>query len=680
MRNSHLAHPQYRADIDGLRALAVLSVVFFHAFPDSIAGGFIGVDVFFVISGFLISTIIFKSLESETFTFLEFYARRIRRIYPALLIVLLSTYVICWFTLLADEYKQLGKHIAGGAGFMSNFVLWSEAGYFDNSTETKPLLHLWSLGVEEQFYILWPFLLWLAWRKKFNFFAVSVVLALISFALNLIGVQSDLVGTFYFPQTRFWELLSGSILAWLVLYKNKYSEKSLLGFSGFWNSVANHATSLGYVKLFSNIMSIIGMALLIYGFCEIDKNLKFPGLWAIIPVLGSILIIAAGDQAWLNRVVLSNRIVVWFGLISFPLYLWHWPLISLARIMNGGPPSRSILRLIIVISIFLAWLTYIVIEKKVRNTKCVNGTTSVLLLVMFTVGALGYGTYLKDGFGTRINNGDEYNQKLLNKLAVAWVNRSYPRPDNFWVDKQYGYDRVGHSDNNKILFLGDSHTYQYWNTVGAIYQNNKNLDASVSTLFDSEGSHFPPLLDNQLIEDQSIKAVVFSYYWAFRYGSDRVNQPRRCCGDGVGGSVGVSTIPISDSEKMDEYDRQLINLIQKVKAAGKKVWIVLDNPFGEELDPHFMFQRSWRGVKFKPQPLLSLQDASWRREPVKSRLMKIANMYGVNVIDPMINLCSAEYCSIYTVEGEFLYKDYDHLSLFASMHSVRYLDDLYLNK
>jgi len=174
--SNDLQHPKYRPDIDGLRGIAVLSVVASHAFPNKISGGFIGVDIFFVISGFLISTIIFNNLEKGTFSFYEFYARRIKRIYPALFVVLFACLIFGWFALLPEEYKQLGKHTAGGAGFIANFILWSEAGYFDNSAETKPLLHLWSLGIEEQFYIIWPFLLWFLWKKKFNLLTISVII------------------------------------------------------------------------------------------------------------------------------------------------------------------------------------------------------------------------------------------------------------------------------------------------------------------------------------------------------------------------------------------------------------------------------------------------------------------------------------------------------------------------
>ncbi len=203
--------PEYRPDIDGLRAIAVILVIGYHAFPNLVKGGFIGVDIFFVISGYLISTILFTNLWNNKFSLSDFYFRRIRRIFPALIVVMGACLAFGWFALLAGEYKQLGKHIAGGAGFVSNFLLWNESGYFDNTGDTKPLLHLWSLGIEEQFYILWPILLLLASQRGVNFLVIASTVAGISFSLNLIS--QDGVAGFYSPQTRFWELLVGSALA-----------------------------------------------------------------------------------------------------------------------------------------------------------------------------------------------------------------------------------------------------------------------------------------------------------------------------------------------------------------------------------------------------------------------------------------------------------------------------------
>lgn len=387
LQQPHLSHPKYRPDIDGLRAVAVLAVVVFHAFPDWLRGGFIGVDIFFVISGYLISTIIFENLDKGTFNFYEFYTRRIKRIFPALLTVLIFCFTVGWFFLLSDEYKQLGKHIAAGAIFISNFVLWSESGYFDKSAETKPLLHLWSLGIEEQFYIVWPFLLWFAWKQKFNLFKITIVVACASFILNITEIKQDTVATFYSPLSRFWELLSGSLLAWLTLYKK-------ITFTSVRNKID-----------IDNVLSFIGLFLLIFGFWKINKDLSFPGKWALVPVLGAVLIITAGSKAWFNRTVLSNKIVVWFGLISFPLYLWHWPLLSFATIIEGETPSYNIRITAVGLSVTLAWLTYRFIECPLRFG--INTKAAALIFLMAIVGCVGFYTYDRDGFSFR--KADTYN-------------------------------------------------------------------------------------------------------------------------------------------------------------------------------------------------------------------------------------------------------------------------------
>jgi len=393
--HDHLSLPKYRPDIDGLRAVAVLSVVGFHAFPSWVKGGFIGVDVFFVISGYLISTVIFESLNRGTFSFAEFYGRRINRIFPALLLILAAVYALGWLTLLADEYKQLGKHMVGGSGFISNIVLFGESGYFDTSSDTKPLIHLWSLGIEEQFYIIWPLLLYISFKRRFNpIFIVGICIAL-SFLLNIRFINTNPVATFYLPLTRFWELLCGSALAWATLHK----KSSLLRIGGHpdgWLSVAvSRWTTDG--NTLANFLSFAGLSLCVYGVYAIDKEVKFPGLWAMVPVGGATLVIMAGPNAWLNRVVLSNRLLVWFGLISFPLYLWHWPLLSFERIVGGQVPSGSVRITTIAISVVLAWLTYRFIERPIRvgGYNATKALTLIALMVM--AGFAGYYTHIRDG-------------------------------------------------------------------------------------------------------------------------------------------------------------------------------------------------------------------------------------------------------------------------------------------
>ena len=483
----HLSHPKYRADIDGLRAIAVLSVICFHAFPLSLKGGFIGVDIFFVISGYLISTIIFDNLEHNTFSFIEFYSRRIKRIFPALLLVLIACLIFGWFALLADEYKQLGKHIAGGAGFISNFIFWNESGYFDNTADTKPLLHLWTLGIEEQFYIVWPLLLWAAWKKKFNLLTISIVIAIFSFVLNVKGIRADAIATFYSPQTRFWELLIGSILAYVTLYKPNLLATQKQKLDEWLVAIIWTGLPKENLRTLRNAQSLLGAALIGYGLLILNKDRHFPGTWALLPTLGAALIISAGTQAGFNRIVLSNRLLVWFGLISFPLYLWHWPLLSFACILEGEA-SLKIRSIALLVSIILAWLTYQVIEKPIRLKTKSNSTVYILITLMLLVGSGGYALYKNDGFqgyGFRSKEKNDFANYFENSLpkqnyfAVTGMSANYRNDCDFYDYEKHRISNVTktpklHIDKTcytpnpdpkkkNILFIwGDSHAQQLY--------------------------------------------------------------------------------------------------------------------------------------------------------------------------------------------------------------------------
>lgn len=375
------AHPKYRSDIDGLRALAVLSVVGFHAFPSLIPGGFIGVDIFFVISGYLISAIIFQKFELHQFNILDFYSRRIKRIFPALSLVLLFCLIFGWFTLLASEYEQLGKHIAAGASFLSNFVLLNESGYFDTVSDTKPLLHLWSLGIEEQFYIAWPLILWLVWRMHLSLLATLILLTAISFGLNVVNINTDQASTFYLPQTRVWELLFGAIVAWLSLYRKDNFQK--------------------ISDLKKNFLSFSGLIIVLLGFYLINKQSLFPGAWPLLPCFGTAFIILAGENTYLNKKFLSLRPLVWIGLISFPLYLWHWPLLSFAHIIENETPTRIVRLTAVIVSILLAWLTYQLIERPIRFSKGNKSVIIWLMILMLCIGASGYFIFKNNGIPSR---------------------------------------------------------------------------------------------------------------------------------------------------------------------------------------------------------------------------------------------------------------------------------------
>ena len=355
--------PEYRPDIDGLRGIAVFAVVWFHAFPKSFKGGFVGVDVFFVLSGYLISKIIIEQLALDRFSIADFYTRRIRRIFPALITVMLAVLAAGWFLLLADEYALLGKHVVAGAGFLSNLVLYSESGYFDRAAETKPLLHLWSLAIEEQFYIFWPLLLLWAARRKRGFVAVALLVAVASFSANIYLTQRNPSAAFYWPLTRVWELMFGGLLA--------YATPHLAG------------------ARWKNARAAAGIFLLCAGFFLIKKS-GFPGWWALLPVAGTCLMISAGSEAWFNQRVLSSKVLVGLGLISYPLYLWHWPVLSFAKIIEGNVAAPTKMALV-ALSLVLAWLTYYFIEKPIRFGNCSGRKAARALLASMLLAAVAGG-------------------------------------------------------------------------------------------------------------------------------------------------------------------------------------------------------------------------------------------------------------------------------------------------
>lgn len=665
----HLSHPKYRPDIDGLRAVAVLSVVAFHAFPAWMKGGFIGVDVFFVISGFLISTIIFENLDKGTFSFAEFYARRIKRIFPALLLVLMASFAFGWFALLADEYKQLGKHIAAGAGFVSNLVLWGEAGYFDNSAETKPLLHLWSLGIEEQFYIVWPFVLWLAWKKKFNLLTLTFIVAFISFYLNLKGIKKDAVATFYSPQTRFWELLAGSILAWFALYKKDAFTHYKLRVDGWLAKIIYRETVEADGKTLSNVISFAGSLLLVFGFWRITKDVSFPGKWAVIPVLGAVLIIFAGPKAWINRKILSNKIAVWFGLISFPLYLWHWPLLSFARIVESEVPSRNIRIAAVVVSIVLAWLTYKLVERPLRLGKYSKVKVTVLVVLMTIVGYVGYNNFSRDGLPFR-----EFNKKLATySESIKVPNRAKECFEIPYAYKKNGdwFCNLGEINSPVEYFAyGDSHALSLIPALEEFAIESKLRIQFTGT------SGCPSLLGIQSMRGESgiemynckelnerifnyvktsgIKSVILANRWT--YYIESLSRPAE-----FNAIARDLTLPIDKSSSTKDLLWAIKNTVSRYSSIGVKVVFIEDNP-QQIYEPKDVLRRG-RGNESGYLKLSVSTDEHIRNQKLVNEALRTSGAKVINLDDI---LCGETICPL-VANSKFLYSDDDHLSVAGSI-------------
>ena len=369
---SSLPSSRYRSDIDGLRAVAVMLVVMFHGFRQAMPGGFIGVDVFFVISGFLITGIVARELDAARFGLVGFYNRRVRRIFPALIVVLATVLALGWLWMLPAAYAALSRDVAASAVFSANIALWLQSGYFDVESARKPLLHLWSLGIEEQFYLVWPPILMLAARLRWRLLPVAAILAVASFMLNAALIGSDAIATFYLPFTRGWELLAGAVLACA------------------WDRFDQGESA-------SNRRAATGAALIVASAALLNTHRAFPGWWALLPVVGGVLLLSA-PTSWINRHLLGWRPAVSIGLISYPLYLWHWPLLVMAAIIKFAPLTLLETALVLLLSGLLAWGTYWFIERPFRfgrplPVKAVSLAGAMAVVALAGVVVLGSGGF-----------------------------------------------------------------------------------------------------------------------------------------------------------------------------------------------------------------------------------------------------------------------------------------------
>jgi peptidoglycan/LPS O-acetylase OafA/YrhL len=438
---------RYRADIDGLRAVAVLAVALFHAFPRLAPGGFVGVDIFFVISGFLISGILFRELEASTFSFAAFYARRVRRIFPALILVLAGCLAAGWFLMQPDQYRVLGREAAAGAAFAANLLLWREAGYFDAAAAAKPLLHLWSLGVEEQYYLIWPAALFLAWRARLNLLWVVLTVAAASFALCVAGLAHHPAMTFYSPLSRFWELMTGAALAYVALHRP------------------------GALARFQDFRAAVGLGLAAVAIGLFSNRTPFPGVAALAPVLGAALLLSS-PGAWLNRKVLASGPLRAIGLVSYPFYLWHWPLLYAVRNLDlwSGAGDRGARALALLVGLLLAVLTYLAVERPIRFGVLRRHAAWPAAAVLALVAAVGVATAKTRGFDYRI--APELRRLAaqdVSGLGLTWRNRvCFLNPEQ--DASAFGAQCAGSGHRPELFIWGDSYAatlYQGLDALGA---------------------------------------------------------------------------------------------------------------------------------------------------------------------------------------------------------------------
>jgi peptidoglycan/LPS O-acetylase OafA/YrhL len=661
------ATTNYRPDIDGLRAVAVTLVIGYHAVPDLLPGGFIGVDVFFVISGYLITRLILTGLRDGTFSLLTFYERRVRRIVPALLLVLAVCFAFGWLTLLPGEFAWFGRSILWCAPFLSNIFDAHVTGYFDPGADYNLLLHLWSLGVEEQFYLLWPLLLILAVRYRATTRTLWAVIAT-SLAISVWGARNAPVAHFYLPGPRAWELAIGAILAARVLE----TRRAVVAGSG----PRRHESRWP--------MALAGFTLIAGGALLLSADDIFPGAWGAIPVGGAALLIAAGPDSPFNRALLAWRPLVLIGRLSYSLYLWHYPIFAFGRALWGPVLSAATVGGVIVLALVAAYASWRWVEVPMRRGA--GGRWAVAALLGGLVGFAGLGAATSD-------------QRLPGRLSGPAFN-AWEAARDWQIPAESRPDRRGRLEIPALrsdraattLFIGDSHMQQYWPRISQLVAEHP--DRARSVLFATyAGCPILPGL-NSLRQprdcdafftaathrafDPRVDTVVFGAFWELYLLGQYAH----------GGQQGVYRVgdPSRTQLRLDSRDTQTAlaefeRLLARLAASGRRVFIVLSSPTSPQFDPRWLVPARVRLSLHVPGSFSA--DASRRVDaaafeafvaPVTDRLREIAARSGARVLDPRSTLCDGMSCPAVGRDGMPLYLDASHLRAAYARERATFLD------
>jgi peptidoglycan/LPS O-acetylase OafA/YrhL len=630
---------EYRAEIDGLRALAVVPVILFHAGFEQFSGGFIGVDVFFVISGYLITTILVEDIENNRFSLVNFYERRARRILPVLFFVVLVCIPFAWMWMLPRQLQDFSQSLVAVSVFASNMLFWLESGYFEAAAEAKPLLHTWSLAVEEQYYLIFPIFLLLSWRfGKNSVFCMIVVFWFISFLLSEWGWRNYETANFFLLPTRAWEIFAGSIAAFIVQRK-------------------------GVQK--SNALSFLGLAAIIFSIFAFDELTPFPSVFALVPVLGTVLLVIYADRNTLAAKLLSTKVFVGIGLISYSAYLWHQPLFAFYRVVSLEAPSTLIMLTLSGCSLLLAYLSWLYIETPFRNKsifskKLIFVSSALFMALLVSLGLIGNYFYksLASGQFNPLNeisgavenkNLQQESWGLLRQVSgdIEYGNYNNPYDLEDWVDKS--------NNKRRLLVVGNSHSKDLYNVLvhseGAVEQFEiARYGARLRNISKSERFWRSP---NYIQAD----VVIISH----RFKNDE-------------------RVYIEDLEELE-------NVVERIQKDGKAVAIV-ENIF------EFPEYRSGTlnlidVLKYSPGAGPELINREYHKlflegatsELVKSinvRLNKIGNSHNILILDRMEYICESGIGYCYAVDDKLnkLFYDYGHHSIGGAAFFGKRVDDI----
>lgn len=646
-KNHYLPH------IDGLRAIAIVFVVIYHFFKNTFVGGFIGVDIFFVISGYLISTILIKELQENKFSIVNFYKRRIIRIFPAMLLMAISILVMGYFCLFQNEYHALMRGLFRGLLFYIN--IWNgtvstfnglglkvENNYFSPSTDLDLTNHLWSLAIEEQFYLIWPWLLFAIFKfiknKKIQLASIAISL-LASFLINIYLAKDYPAGTFFMPFTRFWELIFGGILAHIQL------------------SFASKYQIVSGDKLIQNIASFVAIFIFIYCGIYFNENvIVFPGYLAFLPCLGAFLIIASKDSI-INRKILSNKFLVAIGLISYPLYLWHWVFWSFGRILQGELDLKQKL-ILLILSIAFSVITYFFVEKPIRfgfkNLK--NKIAPILLIFFFLTSVFTYKSF--DVLQIKAFLSKKYHKELA---------KIEPRRDDysFWLDD--GFHEVNFNDTElnkkkpfgqKIMLIGDSFMIHYYPRIKHYYETHKDkkdklyfgyktfCSIGINKSYENDASVkktrrkcIKTMKDaiEFALSHKEIEKIIISNNWANYFNKNKLE-------------------PLSLHKDESGLLFELERIFKLLKNSNKKVYLIL-SPNGK-LDGMQDFKRSPSlkkivNIDFNAMPL----EKSKIDLTFADKITKIATGNVYKIYDPMDIVCDGDNLCHKMYKGRLIFTD-----------------------
>lgn len=642
---------RYRADIDGLRAFAVLPVVFFHAGSEIFSGGFVGVDIFFVISGYLITSIIVQEVGEGRFSILNFYERRIRRIFPALFTVIFFSGVAAYFILMPDSFQEFSDSVVATSLFASNILFWLDTGYFAATAESKPLLHTWSLAVEEQFYIFFPLLLVFSYRHfKERWGLILIPLGGISFLGSLLLINHDQSATFYLAPTRAWELFLGAFLA-----------------SGLVPKLPK--------QLLRDAASLLGIIFIVWSITSFSEHTIFPGKKVLIPCLGAALLIYAGEggSSFVGR-FLSLPPMVFMGIISYSLYLWHWPAIVLAKQYAIDTLTEMEIATIIALSTGLAILSWRFVERPFRGGEKILSREAIFFgaaAVIFLASGFGAYGHLSKGWPSRIP-GSVYE-------LVEYRNSMNPRHkeclahEKQWIAPENGCV-YGTDHRPAYAVWGDSHAGAMINEIAKIA--NK-YDESVKFISYSgcptvmgikragKPDHKCPEHNRQSLNYLEANPDIKTVFLISRH-SMYINGWTADFGPAESGVKKSALITDSDNtavtllQRQSVYKKGLQETVNRLLLANKKIVLIYPVPETGYDIPKTLGKLTLRG-----------EDPAGFTRPVayfhkrNAFIFKLFDSFGQNAnivrIFPHQQLCDTKECIVFA-DNKPLYMDDDHLS------------------